>query len=154
VRLQITQLQGEGAAAAAPPGRLVVSVPQASLSVTVSVPSQRGALAVGGPGRAPGLMVTSQAAPISLVVAPPGSIYGPRGPQGIQGPPGIPAQTFTYVQSTPSAEWVIVHNMDRFPQVSVLDSSGNAVEGDIDYIDANTVQLNFVAAFSGIAYLN
>ena len=62
--------------------------------------------------------------------------------------------TFVYPQLTPSAVWVIGHGLGNFPSVTVLDSSGNTVFGDITYTDANTVTLTFSAAFSGTAYLN
>ena len=62
--------------------------------------------------------------------------------------------TFVYPQLTPSAVWVIGHGLGNFPSVTVLDSSGNTVFGEITYTDANTVTLTFSAAFTGTAYLN
>lgn len=62
--------------------------------------------------------------------------------------------TFVYQQPSPSASWVITHNLGNFPSVTVIDSSGNKVFGDISYTDANTLTLTFSAAFTGTAYLN
>lgn len=62
--------------------------------------------------------------------------------------------TFVYQQLSPSASWVITHNLGNFPSVTIIDSSGNKVFGDITYTDANTVTLTFSAAFTGTAYLN
>lgn len=62
--------------------------------------------------------------------------------------------TFVYPQLTPSAVWVISHGLGNFPSVTILDSSGNTVFGEITYTDANTVTLTFSAAFTGTAYLN
>ena len=80
---------------------------------------------------------------------------GPAGPQGEPGPPGPPGGgTFSYVQAMPATVWNIAHNLQRFPSVTVVDSSGREVEGDVQYIDDNNVQVTFSAGFSGDAYLN
>lgn len=62
--------------------------------------------------------------------------------------------TFVYPQLTPSSVWIINHELGNFPSVTVLDSAGNTVFGEITYTDANTVTLTFSAAFTGTAYLN
>lgn len=62
---------------------------------------------------------------------------------------------YTHYQLTPSTTWTVVHNMGRRPtSVTVYDSSGSEVIGNMNYIDANTVQLSFSAAFSGSAYIS
>jgi hypothetical protein len=66
----------------------------------------------------------------------------------------IANSTFTFNQEVALAEWTVVHNLGRFPSVAVVDSSGTAVDGDVIYLDANNVILNFSAPFSGVAYLN
>lgn len=76
------------------------------------------------------------------------------GPQGPQGVPGVSGASFIYEQAVPSTSWLITHNLDRFPSVFVVDSANSVVEGDTQYIDANTVSLNFLSAFSGKAFLN
>lgn len=50
--------------------------------------------------------------------------------------------------------WTIVHNLDKFPSVTVVDSGNNVVVGEIVYINNNTVQVSFSGEFSGSAYLN
>ena len=55
---------------------------------------------------------------------------------------------------TSSKEWVITHNLGHFPSVSVVDSAGTVVVGEINYIDQNTIIASFSGAFSGKAYLN
>lgn len=81
----------------------------------------------------------------------------PGGP-GIQGPPGPPGissgSTFTFTQVAPSAFWTITHNLNRYPSVEVVDSSGRMVEGDEQYIDGNSLTVSFSAPFAGVAYLN
>jgi len=44
--------------------------------------------------------------------------------------------------------------MDKFPSVSVVDSTENVVMGEIEYSTSNRIILTFEAAFSGKAYLN
>lgn len=61
---------------------------------------------------------------------------------------------FEYVQDVPSATWEIEHNLGKEPSVSVVDSAGNIVEGDYNYVNTNKVILSFSSAFSGKAYLN
>lgn len=63
-------------------------------------------------------------------------------------------RTFKFSQTVSSSTWTIVHNLGYFPSVSVIDSVGNFVTGNIDYTDANTITLTFKTAFKGKAYLN
>ena len=62
--------------------------------------------------------------------------------------------TFTHNQLSPEKEWNVVHNLNRFPTVSVVDSGGSVVLGDIQYIDENQIKIIFATSFSGKAYLN
>jgi hypothetical protein len=64
------------------------------------------------------------------------------------------SSTFVFTQLTPASVWHIVHNLNRYPAVSIVDSAGSSVIGDVNYDDANTVTINFAAGFSGKAYLN
>jgi hypothetical protein len=79
---------------------------------------------------------------------------GIRGPQGEQGIPGVSGANFVFDQMVASDTWVITHNLGRYPSVTVVDSSGEVVEGDVRYTDANSLTIYFSAAFAGMAYLN
>ena len=84
-------------------------------------------------------------------------IAGPQGKQGEpggDGPPGAPGATFVFEQMAPSAVWTIAHGLGYQPAVTVVDSGGSVVEGEVDYLDADTVILTFSAAFGGVAYLS
>lgn len=84
-------------------------------------------------------------------------IPGKPGIPGEQGPPGPSADAafqYTHVQNLASASWVIVHNLNGFPNVAIVDSAGTNVEGEIVYINNNEIVLNFSSAFSGTAYLS
>lgn len=84
---------------------------------------------------------------------PPGSV-GVKGDKGDTGAPGLAGVSFNFVQSIPAAEWVIQHNLNRFPSVTVVDSAGSVVEGIEEYVSADEIRLSFAAAFAGNAYLN
>lgn len=60
---------------------------------------------------------------------------------------------FLFIQSTPSATWIIDHNLECFPVVVVIDSSQKTVEGEIEYITKNRVKVSFSGGFSGTAIL-
>lgn len=61
---------------------------------------------------------------------------------------------FTFDQLSASSTWNVVHGLGKFPSVSVVDSSGNSVIGDVHYVDTNSLTIAFSSIFSGTAYLN
>jgi hypothetical protein len=63
------------------------------------------------------------------------------------------ATTYTHVQQVSLEEWVIDHNMAKYPTFIIIDSTGEQVIGDSKYDSINRLTLTFSAAISGIAYL-
>lgn len=63
-------------------------------------------------------------------------------------------KTYLHHQTVASDTWVIVHNLNKYPSVAVIDSAGNEVIGEISYDDKNQVTLKFVGGFKGVATLN
>ena len=61
---------------------------------------------------------------------------------------------YTYAQNEAASTWIITHPLKKMPAVTVVDSAGNVVMGEVTYIDEDTVQVKFNGAFSGKAYLN
>lgn len=61
---------------------------------------------------------------------------------------------FPYTQIIASDTWVILHGLGKYPSVTVVDSAGTVVTGDVAYDSINQVTLTFAGAFSGKAYLN
>lgn len=61
---------------------------------------------------------------------------------------------YPHTQSVAAATWTIPHNLGKFPAVTVVDSAGTEVVGDVTHPDENTVVVSFTAAFAGRAYCN
>lgn len=74
---------------------------------------------------------------------------GDYGLYGINSP-----ETFVYEQKEPSATWIIKHDLNKYPSVTVVDSAGTVVMGEYNFVDESTVICTFSGAFSGVCYLN
>jgi hypothetical protein len=61
---------------------------------------------------------------------------------------------FIHDQSTPSATWTIIHGLNKRASITVVDTAGTVIVGQIDYTDDNNVVLTFNNSFSGYAYFN
>ncbi len=62
-------------------------------------------------------------------------------------------QYYRHVQGTPAVLWEIQHPLNRYTAVSVVDSAGSIVEGDVTYLSPSELTIAFSAAFAGEAYL-
>ena len=63
-------------------------------------------------------------------------------------------KNFIFAQAVPSAVWTVVHNLNKYPSVSVVNSSNNLGYGEVDYISLNELTITFSSAFAGKAFLN
>lgn len=81
---------------------------------------------------------------------------GPEGPQGDTGPQGPSGDFAVYVfpQIAPTTHWVVNHGLGVRPNVTVVDTAGTVVEGDIDYVSDNVLTIDFAYGFAGEAYLS
>lgn len=61
---------------------------------------------------------------------------------------------YVHAQDVADTTWTVTHNLGKFPSVSVVDSGGTWVVGDVTYVDANTLRVVFSRAFGGKAYCN
>jgi len=66
----------------------------------------------------------------------------------------IPDKSYSHEQSSASASWTITHNLGKYPSVTVVDSSGREVMGEVTHNSTNQITIGFSAAFSGYAYMN
>ena len=62
--------------------------------------------------------------------------------------------SYEHTQGSASSSWVVNHNLGFKPNVTVVDSAGNIVEGEISYTNSNSITVSFQSAFSGYAYLS
>jgi hypothetical protein len=101
---------------------------------------------------------------------------GTQGTIGVQGADGIGSATldstddltegttnkyftvgrvsYEHTQGAASNSWVVNHNLGFKPNVTVVDSAGNIVEGEIAYTNSNSLTVSFQSAFSGYAYIS
>lgn len=61
---------------------------------------------------------------------------------------------YDYVQPTPSTVWSILHPLNKIVSVTLQDSSGGGIEGEISQNDGNMVIVKFNSPISGTATLN
>lgn len=66
----------------------------------------------------------------------------------------ISSETYVHSQISPSAIWTVVHNLDNFPSVSIVDTANMNIIGDVEYTNSNELVIKFQNDFSGKAYLN
>ena len=57
-------------------------------------------------------------------------------------------------QTVSSSTWSITHNLNKFPSVSVVDSSNEEVIGEVQHTNSNSLIVKFSAPSSGKAFLN
>lgn len=67
---------------------------------------------------------------------------------------GAISLTYIHEQIMSSSEWVISHGLGRYPSVTVVDSAGSVVYGDVKYMSRDEVLITFASEFSGKAYFN
>jgi hypothetical protein len=61
---------------------------------------------------------------------------------------------YIHYQPASQTQWTITHNLNKFPQVQVVDSGGNVVQGDIKHISKYELTISFSSPFTGNAYLS
>ena len=61
---------------------------------------------------------------------------------------------YVHIQIAAATTWDITHDLDKYPSVTVVDSGGNVVVGDVEYLTTSHIRVHFSAEFSGKAYLN
>ena len=101
---------------------------------------------------------------------------GTRGPRGPQGEEGLSAYElwledgnegtledyfaflsggdYTHEQMSPAFVWNIQHDLAFFPNVTVIESQGKQIIGDVEYVDQNNLTITFSREVAGKAYLS
>jgi hypothetical protein len=94
-----------------------------------------------------------------------GDFYGPKTVEGWPDTPFFTALSsatidaavlndrYIHTQSSVSSTWNIVHALGGRPSVTIVDSAGTVVVGDVVYNSNTSITVSFSAPFSGFAYL-
>lgn len=61
---------------------------------------------------------------------------------------------YEHNQTIPALEWLVNHDLNKYPSVEIIDSAGRVVIGEVQYIDANNLAVRFEILFSGKVYCN
>lgn len=64
------------------------------------------------------------------------------------------SENYIHDQQIASNTWVVVHNMNKYPAVNIVDTSNDIIMGEVRYNSLNQLTIAFTAAISGKAYLN
>ena len=94
-----------------------------------------------------------------------GDFYGPKTDAGWPDTPFFTALTAAsvnaavlndreiFTQSSVSSTWSITHQLGGRPSVTIVDSSGTVVYGEVRYNSNTSITVLFSSPFSGFAYL-
>lgn len=61
---------------------------------------------------------------------------------------------YVHVQSTPSAEWVVPHGLNKYPDAFIVDSAGNRWSTEVQYQGPNQLTAYLWFPMSGTLYCN
>lgn len=101
------------------------------------------------------LATTAVVPPLSeMAWAAAGGQQGEKGDKGDAGVAGPLSPGYTHTQLAAASLWSINHALARHPSVTVTDSAGSVVIGQVQYLSVNQLAITFSAAFAGTAYLN
>jgi hypothetical protein len=73
----------------------------------------------------------------------------------IAGPPGDSSgiASYLHIQTEPSVEWIVNHNLARFVNVEVTDLADNTIGANIARVSLNQVRVAFVLPFIGKVFV-
>jgi hypothetical protein len=66
----------------------------------------------------------------------------------------VPLVSYKHNQNSSSTNWFITHNLRFLPNVTVFDSAGNTVEGNVVHTSINALYIEFSSTVSGQAVLS
>lgn len=88
-----------------------------------------------------------------IVVSAPGP-QGPGGIDGVQADDVVALVSYRHTQNAPLTTWTVNHNLNFYPNVTVFNSAGSQVEGNVSHIDETSLTITFSTAVSGKAHLS
>jgi hypothetical protein len=63
-------------------------------------------------------------------------------------------KNYIHVQNTGANPWLVEHNLNKFPSVTMVLSTGQSGYGDVNYVDENNLTITFAGDETGKAYIN
>lgn len=63
------------------------------------------------------------------------------------------SRRYVHQQTSPSTTWTIEHSLGGRPSITIVDSSGTVVFGEVQYVSDTVITVTFSAEFAGAAYL-
>jgi len=66
----------------------------------------------------------------------------------------IKPTSYRFDQAAPANVWDIVHGLNTYPSVVVVDGMGEKIIGDIEYINLMELKITFSTPISGTAFCN
>ncbi|RKZ84298.1 MAG: hypothetical protein DRQ39_08490 [Gammaproteobacteria bacterium] len=63
-------------------------------------------------------------------------------------------KNYVHVQAMASAVWQVPHNLGKMVSITVVDTGGTTVEGDMTHDDLNNITIIFSAPFTGQVFCN
>ena len=61
---------------------------------------------------------------------------------------------YIHFQNTAASVWAVIHNLGKYPSVSIVDSANSEWEGEVQHLSRSELIISFTAPFAGRAYLN
>jgi hypothetical protein len=78
---------------------------------------------------------------------------GPQGIQGVKGTGGDLTYQLAFNEIIGNVLYVN-HGLAKYPNVTIIDSAQDIIEGDIEYIDSNNVKITVSGSFAGVVICN
>jgi hypothetical protein len=88
-----------------------------------------------------------------IVVTAPGP-QGPGGVDGVQAGEIAALVSYRHIQNAALTTWTINHNLNFYPNVTVINTAGDQVEGSVTHIDETQLTISFSSATTGKAHLS
>jgi len=88
-----------------------------------------------------------------IIVSAPGP-QGPGGTDGVQADDVVALVSYRHTQNAPLTTWTISHNLNFYPNVTVFNSAGDQVEGNVTHANETLLTVTFSTALSGKAHLS
>ena len=61
---------------------------------------------------------------------------------------------YVHFQLDEETEWIVLHNLDKSPSVSILNDNGFEIEGEVSFLNNNSLAIRFDVPLSGIVCVN